>query len=353
MRNRRVFSAGTFRLRITPPFPSFTPTVPFHPLSPFTSTNLVMTFHRTLSATWFRQTLETIGRLYRFVAIGDVRDFFYAGRRFNGGCLVTFDDGERSFVETALPVLEALDVPATLFVAPEVLASGRNYWFQELRHLRQHVPDDAIRRQIAGQLGYDYAQLAPYSIFALLKSLPLSAIWEAITHLQQAHGLAAAPAANITLQQAAALDRHPLVTIGAHSLTHPVLANESDAEAERQIANSLEQLAALLGRPVSYFAYPNGAVGLDYGPREQAILRAAGVELAFATDRGYFSAATDPLAIPRVGLQATEQETPPRLLAKLLLAPVWDRVRQDAVNRERRRLAATVLGAGQQGAIQR
>lgn len=281
--------------------------------------------------------------MYRFVAAEDVERYFGAGQRFDGACHVTVDDGERSFVETALPVLEALDVPATLFVAPEVLASGRNYWFQELRLLRQHVDDDAFRRHIAACLGCNYAQLAPYSVFALLKSLPLAAIWEVIGALQQAYGLAPAPPANISLEQVAALDRHPLVTIGAHSLTHPVLANESDGEAERQITGSLEQLAALLGRPVPYFAYPNGAAGLDYGPREQRFLAAAGVKLAFATDSGYFGPATDPLAIPRVGLQATDQETPAWVVTKLLLAPVWDRVRQDAVNRERRQLATAGL----------
>jgi peptidoglycan/xylan/chitin deacetylase (PgdA/CDA1 family) len=314
--------------------------VAFHPLSPFTSTNLVLHFHRTPSAAWFRSALETTGRLYRFVAADDLRAYFHGGQRCDGACHVTFDDGDRSFVEVALPVLEALNVPATLFVAPDVLAGKRNYWFQELRYLRQQVDDATIRRQIASQTGWDYTQIAPYSIVALFKALPLAVIWEAIDKLERTHGLPPAPPASITLEAVAALDRHALVTIGAHSLTHPVLANESAAEAERQIAGSVKQLAALLGRPVRDFAYPNGAAGLDYGPREQAILRAAGVDLAFATDSGYFGPATDPLAIPRAGLAASARETGPWILAKLLLTPVWDRLRRDKENRERRRLAA-------------
>jgi peptidoglycan/xylan/chitin deacetylase (PgdA/CDA1 family) len=314
--------------------------VAFHPLSPFTSTNLVLHFHLTPSAVWFRQALETVGRLYRFVAANDVRAYFHDGQRFNGACHVTFDDGDRSFVEVALPVLEALGVPATLFVAPGVLASGRNYWFQELHYVRQRVDAAAIRRQIAVQMAWDYAQLAPHSINVLFKALPLAAMWQVIDALEQAHGLPPAPAANISLEEAARLDRHPLVTIGAHSLTHPVLANESDAEAGRQIAGSVEQLAALLGRPVRDFAYPNGAAGLDYGPREQAMLRKAGVQLAFATDSGYYGPATDPLAIPRTGLAAAARETSPWISAKLLLTPVWDWLRRDEENQERRRLAA-------------
>jgi hypothetical protein len=88
------------------------------------------------------------------------------------------------------------------------------------------------------------------------------------------------------------------------------------------------------------FAYPNGAAGLDYGLREQVILRAAGVELAFATDSGYYGPATNPLAIPRAGLAAAARETSPWILAKLLLTPLWDRLRKDEENQQRRRLAA-------------
>jgi peptidoglycan/xylan/chitin deacetylase (PgdA/CDA1 family) len=314
--------------------------VAFHPLSPFISTNLVLHFHRTPSAAWFRQALETVGRLYRFVPVDAVRGYFHGGRRVNGVCHVTFDDGDRSFVDVALPVLEALGVPATLFVAPDVLASGRNYWFQELHHVRQRVDDDVIRRQIAAQTGWEHAQVVSYSLMTLFKALPLAAMWQVIDALEQMHGLPSAPPANISLKEAAGLDRHPLITIGAHSLTHPVLANESDAEAERQIAGSVAQLAALLGRPVRVFAYPNGAAGLDYGPRERALLRTAGVELAFATDSGYFGPATDPLAIPRAGLAAAPRETSPWIVTKLLLTPAWDRLRRDEENQERRRLAA-------------
>lgn len=313
-----------------------------HPFSPLTAANLAITFHRIPSTDRFRQALTAIGRLYRFVTADALHEFLVGGRPLSGACHVTFDDGDRSFVERALPVLQALHTPATLFIAPDVLAGGRNYWFQELRYLRQQVDDATIRRQIAAQMGWEAAQLAPYSPVVLCKALPLSAIWAVIDGLEQAQGLPPAPPANISLADAIALDRHPLISIGAHSLTHPVLANEDAAEAERQIAGSVGQLAALLGRPVRYFAYPNGAAGLDYGPREQALLRAAGVELAFATDSGVIGRGVDRLAIPRMGLSASPRETGLWITAKLLLAPVWDRLRQDQENQQRRRLQAQI-----------
>lgn len=312
--------------------------MPLQPLSPFTSTNVVLTFHRVESATWFAAALETVGRFYRFVDADDLRGFLYDGRRLNGACHITFDDGDRTFADVALPELTKRSIPVSLFVAPDVLTGTRPYWFQELQHVRRHVDDAAIRRQLAARLHRSPEALAGFTVGALFKTLPLAAIWQTLDALAQ--HLPPAPASNLTLDEVAALDQHPLVTIGAHSLTHPVLANETSDEAARQIAGSVAQLAARLGRPVRTFAYPNGAAGLDYTPREQALLRAAGVELAFTTDAGYVGRRSDPLALPRVGFSGTPNETPTWIAAKMLLAPWWDCLRRNAENKQRRALCS-------------
>ena len=112
-----------------------------------------MTFHVVPSTAWFRGALQTIGRVYRFISAADIRAAFYEGRRFNGCCHICFDDGERSFHDLAMPVLQDLAIPATLFVSPGVLASEGNYWFQEVRFLRKQVGDATIKHEIAGVLG--------------------------------------------------------------------------------------------------------------------------------------------------------------------------------------------------------
>ncbi|MCB0205493.1 MAG: polysaccharide deacetylase family protein [Caldilineae bacterium] len=310
-----------------------------HPFSQFTSTNLVMTFHSVPSDAFFRRALETIGRWYRFVEAGEVREFFHGGRRFNNGCLVTFDDGERSFADQALPVLEAMDVPAVLFVSPGVLGSGRNYWFQDLRTLRAEVGDDVIRQAAAVQLGVPAEKVAGYGVPALMKSLQLEEIRHLLDDLAAQHGIRFNKRWNLTLDEIAALDHHSLVTIGAHSMHHPILANETDGVAEQEIAGSVAALHALLGRSVDLFAYPNGARGLDFGVREQQMLREWGVRLAFATDTGFFDGNTDPLAIPRAALSGDESVR--EIQARLAAVPVWDRLRTGRERKEREARSST------------
>lgn len=304
-----------------------------HPLAPFTSTNLVMTFHGIPSAAWFRRALETISRWYRFATLEEVQRFFGDGEPLQRRCLITFDDGERSFVRHALPVLEALNAPAVLFVSPGVLGGGRNYWFQELRTLRAALGDDVVRQAAGAALGLTAADSARFSLPALLKSLPLAQIEATLDALAARHAVALDHPWNLSLDEVQALDRHPLVTVGAHSMHHPILANEGDEVARREIAGSVSALQSLLGRPVDSFAYPNGARGLDFGAREQGLLRDCSVRLAFATDTGFFGPRSDPLAIPRAALGGAE--SPGVILARLTAVPVWDRLRTGRERRER------------------
>src|SRR5262249_59653225 len=50
----------------------------------------------------------------------------------------------------------------------------------------------------------------------------------------------------------------PLVTIGAHTITHPNLAKQSESVALNELRLSRERIEAALGRPVLHLAYPYG-----------------------------------------------------------------------------------------------
>lgn len=303
------------------------------------ASNIVLTFHRIPSQAWFEHMLNTVSRGGRhFVDAATLQGYLYAGQPLRSACHVTFDDGDRSFALHALPVLERRGIPASLFVAPDVLAGKIGYWFETMLHLSGYTAEVNFRALLAQQLGLSAAQLAAFSVPVQFKSLSLAEIWQVLTQLESATAAPPAPKTTLSLAEVQALDKHPLITIGAHSLTHPILANETAAEAERQISGSVANLADLLGRPVRHFAYPNGVAGLDFGPREQALLRAAGVEMAFTTHNGHLSQCNDPLALPRVGLGPGERREALRTTAKLLLAPWWDRLRSNEQTRQRHQL---------------
>ncbi len=87
--------------------------------------------------------------------------------------------------------------------------------------------------------------------------------------------------------------------IGAHTVTHPILARTDDADAEYEIVSSRQTLESLLQQPVTLFAYPNGKPGQDYCERHVQMVRRIGFEAAVSTAPGVSIATTDPLQMPR------------------------------------------------------
>jgi peptidoglycan/xylan/chitin deacetylase (PgdA/CDA1 family) len=309
------------------------------------STNLVLLFHVIPSQDWFAKALRTVGRFYDFIDIQAVEAYMYGARRFNTRCHICFDDGDRTVFEHAYPVLEEMRVPATLFVSPEIVRQGDNFWFQELRYLREHLDEDQVRKATCQVVGCRTVQIADYGLSAIMKSLPLNVIRQIIATLKREHDVEVHRHYNVGEETLRLLEESSLIEIGAHTLHHPVLSNEEDAVAREEIAASIQSLSEMLDREIRYFAYPNGETGLDYGPREEAVLREYGIRLAFTTDTAFWGTTTDPLRIPRGELEGTRREGTAWITAKVLLLPIWERIRRDTEATQRRALKeAGIIG---------
>ena len=306
------------------------------PISAISSKNLVMTFHHIPSRRWFHRTLKTIGMIYKFLSAEHLKGYYYESRFFESGCLICFDDGERSFYDDALPVLSDLGIPVLLFVSPQVIQDGRNYWFQDIRLLREEMGETLLKREIAAVLDRHPAQIERFGLESLLKEMTLSEIRRLLDTVERRRPAVTREKCNITGEMLGELSRLDFVTIGAHTMNHPTLANESEVDAEREIHQSIQVLSVLLNRKIECFAYPNGTNGLDFGSREQVVLRENGIKLGFTTDYGFFGERTDPLAIPRGALDGTHRENQAWIMLKILTLPLWRRVRRQKEAEERR-----------------
>ena len=87
--------------------------------------------------------------------------------------------------------------------------------------------------------------------------------------------------------------------IGAHTVSHPILAGLDDATALAQMSNSRDQLQRLTDAPVPLFAYPNGRPGTDYNARTVVLAQALGFEAAVTTGWGAARQGHNPFELPR------------------------------------------------------
>jgi len=107
-----------------------------------------------------------------------------------------------------------------------------------------------------------------------------------------------------------ALDRSGLrqlaaagMSIGAHSLSHPILARAPEDVAWREISESRSILEKVLGQTVWAFGYPFGNAA-TVTKRDLRLAEQAGFRCAFMNAGGGFGAKIDRFAVPRVHVTA-------------------------------------------------
>jgi peptidoglycan/xylan/chitin deacetylase (PgdA/CDA1 family) len=174
---------------------------------------------------------------------------------------IVFDDGLRSNVLVAYPILRALGIPATFFVCPGLIEERRWLWTHEARR-RLEFAGTHLRQELAAELG------APAEVEAFvqwMKGIDFSHRIRAEAKLRQA--TAAFTVSELDREafdlagwdELRALDPS-IVTVGSHSMTHPVLPSMSGAEIEAELRESRRLIEAKLARPAEFFSYPNGDV---------------------------------------------------------------------------------------------
>ena len=108
-----------------------------------------------------------------------------------------------------------------------------------------------------------------------------------------------------------------LVTIGAHTMTHPRLPSLTAGEAMREIRESKSRLEAILDTKVALFSFPFGA----FNQRLIEQCQEAGFERVFTTLPAYAFSSPTEFVTGRVGLEVTDWPLEFRL--KLLGAYNW------------------------------
>ncbi|MGI9479247.1 MAG: polysaccharide deacetylase family protein [Hyphomicrobiaceae bacterium] len=204
----------------------------------------------------------------------------------------TFDDGYRDNIEHALPICRRFGVPMTIYLAPDFCdGNGLAWWLtleQVLAETESIVVPLADGEQVLPLTTVAEKYSALNVIYPWLRAMPDASVHCHVNRWAHAAGIdpfAACRALVMNWDEARAIAKDPLVTIGAHTMTHTSLAKCSRDEACWQMDASIEHVEHELGRDCRHFAYPYGDAG-SAGPREFDIARALGVHTAVTTRKG-------------------------------------------------------------------
>lgn len=274
---------------------------------------------------------------YDLVSLDEALQRLAAGRTPRFFVALTFDDGYRDNVEHAWPVLAKHGAPWTMFVTPGFADRTARLWWLELEEAIRALPRIALPLPdgpfSAPSVTDDEKSAAFAKLYWRLRRQPEAILLAAVSDLaSQAGVVSAALCERECLDWATlrALAGAPDVTIGAHTLTHPMLAKHAAEFAQHEIAGSKTRLEAELGVPIRHFAYPVGDP-TSAGPREFALAREAGFACAVTTRPGHLFAqhAGHLHGLPRVSLNGLHQsEAALRGLLSGLPFLLWNRGRR-------------------------
>lgn len=279
---------------------------------------LVLGYHRVSDSGWdplklaisrdnFRNQLEYIAERCTPVPLDSLLERQASGQDLKGHIAVTFDDGYDDFVANALPELRRLQIPVTIFVTTGY--EGKPIWWDEVCHalrVGNHSTDRLVidfgppsGRMVFENLGDEkITRDAARRICDKLPFVSPARRTDIVAQICEACGdednAARIPRA-LTHRQLAEIAAYPFAEIGAHSVTHPMLAEMDAADQQREIQGSKAVLEAL-GYPASGFSYPNGS----YTPQSLEIVRESGFAYACTSRQAIVRRGTDRYALPRI-----------------------------------------------------
>jgi peptidoglycan/xylan/chitin deacetylase (PgdA/CDA1 family) len=196
----------------------------------------------------FKNNLHFLKQSTNVVSLDD----FFSGRLSSEkiNVVITFDDGYKSWVDDAIPVLKEFGLPATFFVTSGFVGLSRE---DEGEFIKSNLFSKLDSRRITGGLNFEDVRRIVEAGF----------------------------------------------TVGGHTLNHCNLAELRDnVQLRYEITEDKARLERITGREIEYFAYPSGAY---HNPEIDLteVLRESGYRGAVTTVSGFNTVGSNPYLLHR------------------------------------------------------
>jgi peptidoglycan/xylan/chitin deacetylase (PgdA/CDA1 family) len=245
-----------------------------------------------VSPSHFRQHLVAARDAgFRFVTLSELQARARWGAMPGRTLAVTFDDGYLDNMTAGWPVLRELGIPATMFIPSGPIGGRAEFWWDALDRVflrpgrlparlnlrldgleldlaldgAETYGEEEFRDRYGGRLGTPTPgrrQAAMAEVYAHLAPRPPEVQARAAAALLTWAELGPVPRAThrtMTAEELGRLAEDPLIEIGAHTVGHPRLSDQSAERQRHELRQGRADLETLLKRPVRGVAFPHGA----------------------------------------------------------------------------------------------
>lgn len=242
--------------------------------------------------------------------------------------LLTFDDGYASNLEYVVPVLQKYGLSGLFFVSSGHLGEHL-LWDDRIKWVIRETRQAALDLSSLGLANYSLMDImqkrhAYEGVCHSLKYMPIKQRQALVSAVESLSGIAPE-------KRAVMLDEIQVremisggMEIGAHTVNHPILKQETLDEARWNIEEDKRRLEQVTGQEVLFFSYPNGTPNQDYDLNHTSMVMAAGFKAAVSTAPGVATSRMDQMQLPRFSLWPYQPEMyPSRIISSYFSTPVF------------------------------
>lgn len=276
----------------------------------------ILIFHRVLpqrdplfpgeiDAANFDQICGWLASWFRVLPMDDAVAGLRSGVLPDRAAVITFDDGYADNHDVAMPILQRHRLPAIFYIASGFLDGGQ-MWndtvIEAIRGTKRDMLDlselgiDGLARLPLSSI--EHRRAAIQSLLGALKYRPLAERLALVQGVAHAAGVQARHDLMMTSDQVRQMHRVGMA-IGAHTVSHPILATLANDQARAEIDDSRQVLQSISGDTIRHFAYPNGVPGRDYNDTTVTLIKDLGFDSAVTTAPGASRHDDDRYQLPR------------------------------------------------------
>lgn len=253
-------------------------------------------------AQWFDSMLGWLKEWFNVLPLGEAIMRLGDGTLPARAAAISFDDGYADNYQVALPVLQKHGLPATVFVATGFLDGGIMWNDAIIEMVRQaegqHIDLDRFGLGRHEIVSLAQRRAAMDALIGQIKYIDATARTKLVEQCVAEVGGRLPDSLMLRSDELRRL-RQAGIEIGAHTISHPILASITDDQARAEILGGKAALENILQENVSLFAYPNGKPATDFRTEHVELVRDAGFSAALSTVWGAAGVHSDLFQLPR------------------------------------------------------
>lgn len=226
----------------------------------------------------FNKSINWLNRNnFKFISTQELIDYLKGEHCIPRGSIwLSLDDGWKDNIQNVIPKIQKENIPIIIFITTGPVRHNSSFWWdfaEENRNLLQK--NNNLEKK-------DLYFISEKNRRKIINSL---------LNIQGVKNKCNA----MSIKDVSKIASNPHISIGAHTVNHPILINCTNNEIEYEINMSKKHIEEWIKEKVKTFAYPNGC----FNGREKTILKDLGFDLAATCENKIINKQVDIYKIPR------------------------------------------------------